>query len=167
MTAAGLMTVEEYLTLATKPLSEYREGVLYPRTMPTALHGILELLLALRLRQLGLAAAPEVTVKISATRFLIPDVVAAKQLESPYPTTPVLLCCEVMSPEDSLGKLFAKCEEYHAWGVPDCWVIDPERRSAWMYPRGGEPLRTTELLEGAGVRISLPELFAEALAATH
>jgi hypothetical protein len=69
MTAAGRMTVEEYLALDTKPLSEYREGVLYPRTKPTTLHGILELLLALRLWQLGLAAAPEVTVKISASDF--------------------------------------------------------------------------------------------------
>ena len=34
-------------------------------------------------------------------------------------------------PEDRLGAMLSKCEEYHAWGVPFCWVIDPVKRTAW------------------------------------
>lgn len=46
------------------------------------------------------------------------DVIADRKHQDPYPTDLVLLCCEILSPEDRLGATLAKCEEYHAWGVP-------------------------------------------------
>ncbi len=36
-----------------------------------------------------------------------------------------------MSPPDRLRTLATKCKKYHAWGVPHCWIIDPETRSLW------------------------------------
>ena len=39
-----------------------------------------------------------------------------------------------LSPEAVLGATLAMCEEYHAWGVPFTWVIDPVKRAAWEYP---------------------------------
>ena len=160
MGTATLIPVEEYLRYTGKPNSEYRDGVLYPKPMPTTFHGLLEFMLVVMLRKLGLQAAPEVTVRLSPTKFLIPDVVAAAFLESPYPTEPVLLCCEILSPDDRLGATFAKCEEYHTWGVPFCWVIDPVKKSAWEYHAASEPERVSEALHAGELCVNLDELFS-------
>lgn len=155
-----LMPVEEYLRLTEKPHSEYRDGVLSPKPLPTTVHGLLEFMLVVMLRRMGLQAAPEVTVRLSPTKYLVPDVVAAPVLQSPYPTDPVLLCGEVLSPEDRLGAMFSKCEEYHAWGVPYCWVIDPIKRTAWEYHSDGEPTRAADSLRAREVAVPLDELFS-------
>ena len=160
MSSTTLVPVEEYLRYSEKPNCEYREGVLYPKPMPTTFHGLLEFMLVVMLRNLGLQAAPEVTVKVSPTKFLVPDVIAAPVLQSPYPTEPVLLCCEILSPEDRLGTMLAKCEEYHAWGVPFCWVIDPVKRTAWEYHSAAEPVRMTAALHADKFAVSLEELFS-------
>jgi Uma2 family endonuclease len=160
MGGATLIPVEEYLRSTEKPNCEYREGVLYPKPTPTTFHGLLEFMLVVTLRKLGLLAVPEVTVRLSPTKYLVPDVIAAPVLRGPYPTEPVLLCCEILSPEDRLGTMLAKCEEYHAWGVPFCWVIDPVKRTAWEYHSAGEPVRVTSTLRANELSVSLEELFS-------
>ena len=160
MSTVNLVPVEEYLHYSEKPYCEYREGVLYPKPMPTMFHGVLEWILVTMLRNLGLKAAAEVTVKLSPTKYLVPDVIAAPVLEGAYPTEPVLLCCEILSPKDRLGSMLAKCEEYHAWGVPFCWVIDPIKRTAWEYHAATEPVRATGTLRAGEYAINLEELFS-------
>lgn len=153
-------SVEEYLRLSEKPTCEYRDGVLYPKAMPAKFHSELEFMLVLMLRKLGLEAVHELTVRLSPTKYLVPDVVAAPVLQNPYPTEPVLLCCEILSPEDRLGTMLAKCEEYHAWGVPYCWVIDPVKRTAWEYHAGAEPVRVSGALRAGEYAAGLDELFS-------
>jgi Uma2 family endonuclease len=160
MSTTALMPVEEYLRLSGKPTCEYRDGVLFPKPMPTKFHGALEVMLVLMLRKLGLEAYPEVSVRLSPTRYLVPDVIAAPAIQSPYPTEPVLICCEILSPDDRLGAMLAKCEEYHAWGVPFCWVIDPVKRTAWEYHAGAEPVRVSVVLGAGEYSVSLEELFS-------
>lgn len=160
MSTAALVSVEDYLRMSEKPNREYRDGVVYPKAMPTLFHGLLEYILCRLLIQQGLQAAPELTVCISERKYLVPDVCAAPRLQDPYPTEPVLLCCEVLSPEDRLGSMLAKCEEYHAWGVPFCWVIDPVKRSAWEYHAGLEPEHVIEALRAGELVVRLEELFA-------
>jgi Uma2 family endonuclease len=46
---------------------------------------------------------------------------------------PPILCVEILSPSQRPSFLFGKCEAYHAWGVPYCWVIDPVKKLAWEY----------------------------------
>lgn len=158
---ATLVSVEEYLRRTEKPNCEYRDGVLYPKPMPTLLHSLLSSMLMLLLRRAGLEAAQELTVRVSPVQYLVPDVVAARALAGPYPTEPVLLCCEVLSPDDRLSAAFAKCEEYHLWGVPYCWVVDPVKRTAWEYHRAtGEPVRVAEALQAGEYTVALPELFS-------
>jgi Uma2 family endonuclease len=128
--------------------------------MPTKLHSIVQLALATMLRSQGAQAFPELTLRLSPTKYLIPDVAVAEDFPGPYPTEAVRLCCEILSPEDRLGAMLAKCEEYHAWGVPFCWVIDPVKRAAWEYHSSGEPVRATETLRAGGLAISVDELFA-------
>jgi len=160
MSTATLVSVEEYLRMTDKPNREYRDGVLYPKPMATTSHGIIQAILAMLLRKLGLQAGSEISLRMSPTKILVPDVIADRVLQNPYPTDPVLLCCEILSPEDRLGATLAKCEEYHAWGVPFCWVIDPVKRTAWEYNAGAEPTRVTSQLHAGEIFISLEELFS-------
>jgi len=121
---------------------------------------MLEFILVTMLRKQGLDAVSEVTVRLSPTKYLVPDVIAAKAIASPYPTEPVMLCCEILSPEDRLGAMLGKCEEYHTWGVPYCWVIDPIKRTAWEYHAAAEPTRANTILMAGEYSVDLEELFA-------
>jgi Uma2 family endonuclease len=160
MSATILMPVEEYLRLTEKPYCEYREGAVSPKAMPTKFHAIIQYALLMLLRAQGVQALPELTVRISPTRYLVPDVSVAGDFPGPYPTDPVLLCCEIVSPEDRLDAMLARCEEYHAWGVPFCWVIDPDKRTAWEYHSGAEPVRVAGTLRAGDISISLDQLFS-------
>jgi Uma2 family endonuclease len=163
MSTAALVSVEDYLGRTEKPYCEYLDGVLHPKAMPTKRHALIQLFLVLLLRKQGFEALSEVTVRLSGTKFLVPDVIAAKTIRNPYPTEPVLLCAEILSPTDRLGATLAKCELYHAWGVPFCWVIDPEKQTAWQYHAGGEPERTDQggVLQAGELSVRLEELFSE------
>ena len=154
------MPVDEYLRLTEKPYREYRDGDVSAKTMPTKLHSVIQYALLMLLRNQGVQPLPELTVRISASKYLVPDVVVTDDFPGPYPTEPVLLCCEILSPEDRLGATFSKCEEYHAWGVPFCWVVDPVKRTAWEYHLSGEPVRVAESLRAGELTVSLAELFA-------
>ena len=163
MSAAAIVSVEDYLHRTEKPYCEYIDGVLYPKAMPTKLHALVQFMLITLLRKQCVEALSEVSVRLNATKFLIPDVIAAPTIQSPYPTEPVLLCVEILSPDDRVGAMLAKCELYHAWGVPFCWVIDPEKQTAWLYNSGGEPERIERggTLTAGELSVRLEELFSE------
>jgi Uma2 family endonuclease len=165
MSATATVSVEDYLRRTEKPYCEYVDGVLYPKTMPTKLHAVIQLMLQILLRQQGVEALAEMHVRLSPTKYLIPDVIAAPTIQSPYPTEPVLLCVEILSPGDRLGATLAKCEDYHAWGVPYCWVIDPEKQTAWQYASGSEPEHIARggTLTAGQLSVRLEELFSELL----
>jgi Uma2 family endonuclease len=163
MSTAGFVSVEEYLDRTEKPYCEYIDGVLYPKAMPNVPHARIQYLLLMLLQRQGIEALAEVTVRLSATEYLIPDVIAARTLQSPYPTDPVLLCIEILSPTDRIGEMLAKCEQYHSWGVPFCWVIDPDKQSARQHHAGLEPERVGQsgVLHAGELNVELDELFAE------
>jgi len=79
-----------------------------------------------------------------------------------YRSRHFLLAIEILSPDDRLGATLAKCEEYHAWGTPYCWVIDPEKQTAWEFHKGGEPTRLESqgTLHAGDIEVSLAALFA-------
>jgi len=160
MTTRALMPVEEYLRLTGKPYREYRDGLVTAKAMPTKFHSLIQYALLMLLRSKSHQAFPELTVRVSEARYLVPDVAVAGDFPGPYPTEPVLLCCEILSPEDRLGATFSKCEEYHTWGVPFCWVIDPVKRTAWEYHNGAEPVRVAGVLQAGEISVNLDELFS-------
>ena len=160
MSNVTLVPVAEYLRLTEKPNREYRDGVLFPKSMPTKLHSIIQRVLMTLLPNQGAQPFPELTLCLSSTKYLIPDIAVADDFPGPYPTEPVRLCCEILSPDDRLGTMLAKCEEYHAWGVPFCWVIDPVKKAAWEYHLGGEPSRVSGSLRAGDIAVKLDHLFA-------
>ncbi len=165
-TSTALVSIDEYLTSLYKPGREYIDGILREKPMPTWDHGAIQSRLAQLINdQFGeFAAATEITVRVSESRFFVPDVVVQRktELQRPYPVKPVHLVIEVLSPEDRMSDAIAKCEEYHAWGVRFCWLIDPEERFAWNYEAGHRPLQihSGDHLRAGLVEISLSDLFA-------
>jgi Uma2 family endonuclease len=161
VSSAALISVEEYFRITEKPYREYRDGAISIKSWPDWNHSIMQSETTTRLRAHGVESLFELTCVLSPTKYLIPDVIAAMHIQDPYPTEPVLLCCEILSPDqETLEAMLAKCEEYHAWGVPFCWVLDPVKRAAWEYPSAGEPARATAELRAGEIAISLEELFA-------
>ena len=161
-TTSTLVSVEEYLRRTEKPNAEYEDGIVYPKPMPSFSHAIVQKRSVNALDRQGAIALPELTVRLTPTKYLVPDVAVVRKIEGDYPTQPVELCIEILSPEQGLGEMLAKCEKYHAWGVPYCWVIDPEKQTAWEYHAGGEPVKLDRagVLRAGELAISLEELFS-------
>ncbi|MBV8846537.1 MAG: Uma2 family endonuclease [Bryobacterales bacterium] len=163
-TPTTLVSVEDYLARTEKPNAEYEDGVIYPKPMRTFSHSELEYTTTHLLREQGVIALPELTMRVSTSpmKFLVPDVAVVRRIEGDYLTEPAILCVEILSPEQRLGEMLAKCELYHAWGVPYCWVIDPGKRSAWEYHKNGEPVKLAPngTLRAGELSVPLSSLFA-------
>lgn len=58
--------------------------------------------------------------------------------------------------------MLAKCEEYHAWGVPYGWVFNPENEMAWEYHQGEIPERRPagQAIRVGEIEIPVADLFA-------
>jgi len=163
-TPTTLVSVEEYLARTEKPNAEYEDGVVSPKPMPSFSHSELEYSATRLLREQGAIALPELTVRVSTRpmKFLVPDVAVVRRIEGDYLTEPAILCIEILSPEQRLGEMLAECEQYHAWGVPYCWVIDPGKRTAWEYHKDLEPVKVAPngTLRAGDLGVSPSDLFA-------
>jgi Uma2 family endonuclease len=160
MSTATLVSVDDFLKITEKPYREYRDGIVTSKSMPTKFHSLIMLALSNLLQQQGVKAYPELTLRLSPSKYLVPDVTVAADFPGDYPTDPVFLCCEILSPDDRLGATLGKCEEFHAWGVPHCWIIDPVKRTAWEYHRDSEPTKVESTLNAAHLTVPLQSLFA-------
>jgi hypothetical protein len=71
------VSVEEYLKTDYEPNCEYLDGVLVPKPLPDHIHSKLQKLLILMLagteEKYGLDPLPELHIRITATRFRVPD----------------------------------------------------------------------------------------------
>jgi Uma2 family endonuclease len=140
------MSIEEYIDAYIlhsdrEPACEYVDGFLVPKAMGTRKHGRvaanLGYLILTHYRD-RFRVSMEQHVRNRATRFRIPDI--AVEVRKPefgqYPEVddPVYLCVEIVSPPDTVEGLLSKCRgEYHPWGVPYCWVLDPDTCQGWEY----------------------------------
>ena len=169
--APDYLSIEQFKQLyqGEKPHYEYWFGEAIQKSMPTSLHGLVQLVLGMLLLQRGWKAGSEVRLKVSDVAHPVPDLVAnSTSMESPYPQGPVDLCVEILSPNDSLRVVFSKAAHYLDWEIGSVWIIDAERRKAYSMslqsPRPVELGISDALTAGSGERaiaIPLSELFAE------
>jgi Uma2 family endonuclease len=172
ITNTALVSVNEYIARfvdgSEKPTCEYLDGQLIQKSMGTKNHSQVQSnltqLIGFRYDD-TLNPLPELTTRLREGQFYVPDL-AVEELAKPIPgrypdpNHPVLLCVEIVSPPDRVGKLFGKCEEYHKWGVPYCWVIDPDRKIAWEYfPGDLEPRKVAESLSAGPIQLELADVF--------
>ena len=52
-------------------------------------------------------------------------------------STPPLLCIEILSPGDTLNRIWERTRDYLAIGIPVCWMIDPLAKRAWSVTDAG------------------------------
>jgi Uma2 family endonuclease len=140
--SALTMSVEEYLNTTFRPDVDYVDGVIEERNVGEWDHGALTLAIARllqdRQQEWGVRVAPEVRVQVLPTNFRIPDVcvVDARYPREQIVRRPPLLCVEVVSPRDRLARLVQRAKEFHAMGVGDVWIFDPQTGKVWVSTPG-------------------------------
>ena len=137
MSSATLISVDEFLKSAYKPACEYIDGVLRPKPMPTKLHALIQFLIVSLLRAQNVDALAEVCVRVTPTKFFVPDVIADSRIQDPYPTEPVILCVEILSPDDEPGETMARVSDYLHAGTSAVWMIDPYKRRVFVADHNG------------------------------
>lgn len=130
-----------------------------PGRLPTKLHSKLQSLIVAMLKVLGYFAYVEVTLRVAPNWEPIPDVIAELEASTgPYPTKPVDIVVEILSPEDEFSFVQDKCKRYSNIGVNDILVLDPIRHTSWVWHShmkclvfvGSQASGASPLLDSAG-----------------
>jgi len=166
MSAAALISLEDYLKASCEPACEYLDGELFQKAMGGRPHARLQSLLSrvlFRFEELGLCqVVVEQSVLVREGAVLIPDVCLLRADDSSenLVTIPALLCIEILSPSDRFSYTVKKCREYLNWGVPFCWILDPEERNAWVSDASGlHPVPAGGMVEAGPFSLALAEIF--------
>lgn len=163
------ISVGEYLATSYRPDCDYVDGEVLERNLGEKEHSLLQrafiFLFLMNRAAWGVEVFPELRVQISATRFRIPDItVTAAGLEwTRILRTPALLFVEILSPEDTLGRIRQRVDDYLNFGTEHIWIVDPELRKAYVCSKTGfqEPENGVLAIPGSPIRVVLSELFAE------
>jgi Uma2 family endonuclease len=150
VSATTHLTLEQFHSLEAQsdgPRLEYWFGEAVSKAMPTWLHATLQWILIELFESAGYYAAGEVELRIDPRWQPKPDVVAATFLEEPYPTRPIEIVAEVLSPEDQPGRVLDKCREYERIGIQQIYIFDPGKRTAWIWGGWQQGLVTIDRLE--------------------
>ncbi len=141
-TAVHLLTLEEFREryAEEKPYYEYWFGEAVQKSLPTWLHSLLQGILTELLSRSGYRSGPEVELRIDPAWQPKADVAAAVVVEQPYPTRPIDVVAEILSPDDRMSRVFEKCRQYARIGIWKIFVLDPELRYAWERSRETENL---------------------------
>lgn len=137
-----LVSVQEYLHADYEPDVDYVDGRLEDRHVGEHDHGFPQTLIGTiftnHRRDWGVHTVTDVRVQIAPTRFRVPDVAVlwASDPRTPVLRQPPLIAIEILSPEDRLSRFTEKLEDYVAFGVPNIWVVDPQKRRAARYQDG-------------------------------
>ncbi len=164
----ALVSAEEYLNTSYSPDCDYVDGELVERNVGEFDHADLQAEivthLRTRYRKSGWIAVVEQRVQVAPTRFRVPDVCVARA-EKPMPQifrTPPVVVIEILSPEDRVGVMQKRIDDYLAFGVPNIWVVDPQERRAFVHTADGSVESKDLVLRASGceIQLPLPEIFA-------
>jgi Uma2 family endonuclease len=136
MAVAALVPLEEYLSTSYSPDCDYVEGRLVERNVGEFDHGFLQFAIPAALSALGLRVYPEVRCQVRADRFRVPDVLVlapGQKRERRYQKTAPYIVIEILSPEDRVGELREKRDDYLAMNVPNIWVVDRDARTLTVH----------------------------------
>lgn len=163
------VSVEEYLRSSYEPDVDFVDGVLEDRNLGELDHSALQRRLLLLLCSLSASLEsrtfPETRVQVSATRFRVPDLCV---LDEGFPDTTIihkapLLCLEVLSPEDRMPRVLARCRDFLAMGVREVWVFDPMRQTAQRILADGSVtlVQGRLTLSGTEIVLDLKQVFRD------
>ncbi|MGH9629907.1 MAG: Uma2 family endonuclease, partial [Bryobacteraceae bacterium] len=101
-----LVSIGEYLSSSYDPDMDYVDGELEDRCVGEKDHAKLQLKMVKMLDGFGWFAIIETRMRVSPTRFRVPDVcVYEKEPDEQVFTKPPLLVIEVLSPEDRMARM--------------------------------------------------------------
>jgi Uma2 family endonuclease len=156
------LTLEEFRSRYRhqKPYFEYWFGEPIQKTTPTWLHAVLQGIMREALRRAGYKSGSEVELKIDPEWEPVPDVVATLKPIRDYPTEPVEIVVEILSPDDTLMQLIKKCRQYERIRTERIFVLDPVDKLAWQWNSGNlEPI--TQLLLPNGTALALEQIWQQ------
>lgn len=147
-----------------RPDVEYVRGEIVERGMPDLVHSGVQQRLIVIFSTLEdphrLYAFPELRLKLAEDVFRVPDVTvfSGAPPSQLVPDRPPFCVVEIVSRDDRYTELLQKLDEYHRWGVPHVWVVDPWLERLSVYD-GSDLRQTAELgLPGTDRRVTIGEL---------
>jgi Uma2 family endonuclease len=167
MASKTLVPVGAYLRMSFDGIEpDYLDGELKERHLGSTPHfqaqeRLLEFFRSLK-QSHSLFAYPEVTLRISPTRYRVADVAVFRgQPKQKIPSEPTEFVIEIVSEDDRWVDIQEKLAEYNAWGIRHVWLIDPWTRKLHICGETGmHEVAAFEAPEFA-VRLSAAEIFAE------
>jgi len=142
-TQTTLITLKEYRERYENEHGvEYWFGEVVRKSMVSWNHGILAMILGQFFTELGYVSGTEIDLRVDPNWEPRPDVMAmlSPDLSERYPTKPVAIVAEILSPTDSMTHVFEKCGHYARVGVEQIFVFDPEGKKAWQWNKHTEAL---------------------------
>ncbi|MGA2116231.1 MAG: Uma2 family endonuclease [Bryobacteraceae bacterium] len=158
MASTTSVAIEQYLSTVYEPEMDYVDGELEDRNVGEKDHSKLQAKL-IRLLPATLAVFPEVRIRVSASRFRVPDVcIYLQEPDEQVFTSPPLAVVEILSPEDRMVRMQRKLEDYYAMGCRNVWILDPRGRKAYRYD-GSAVAEVQGSLDAGEVTLPLEKLF--------
>jgi Uma2 family endonuclease len=139
-----LVSLDQYLRYPNdfEPDADYVDGEIEPRPMGVYDHANWQRVLMewflLNAKQWNIRVLPELRIRITPTRYRIPDVVVfdrSRPIEQIL-THPPIAVFEILSPEDRMSRMTIKLADYEAMGIPTIRVIDPTTRAISEFRNG-------------------------------
>jgi Uma2 family endonuclease len=166
--ATTLISISEYLAVTYRPDREYIDGVIQERNLGEYEHARLQAALVIwfgtHQREWNIRVLPEQRIRVSATRYRIPDVavLSREQPIEPVFTQPPLLLLEILSKDDTLRSLEERITDYLDFGVANIWILDPALERAWVATRGRleAPADGVLRIPGSPIVLPLADLFS-------
>jgi Uma2 family endonuclease len=164
MTAA--ISAEEYLATSYPDGDrEYLDGQVSERNMGEYRHGRLQAVIAswLLVHYPQFWTVVETRFRITRSRYRIPDVCLGP--DTPPESGPILaapfLAIEIVSPDDRVGDMQDRIDDYLGAGVKYIWVINPMSRRAHIHTADGIREVKDGILrtENPAIEVPLSELF--------
>jgi Uma2 family endonuclease len=136
--AQGTWSEQEYLDLKGNRLIEFSSGIVEVLTMPTAAHQLILLFLSDLLRAfvkpagLGHVLIAPFRIRLWEAKYRQPDVMFMRAEHDARRSNEFWdgadLVMEIVSEDDRRRDVETKRFEYARAGIPEYWIIDPQRR---------------------------------------
>ncbi len=162
MPAATQVSVNEYLSTTYRPDREYVDGEIVERNVGKRPHSRAQINLASFLRarekEWRIYALTEQRVRVSPTRFRIPDVCAllADAADEDVVSHPPFLCVEILSKDDTMNSVADRLDDFLLMGVENVWLIDPRKQRGYRYTKEGMLQATDGVMRTSNPAISVP-----------
>jgi len=164
--ALHLISEEQYLHTSYRPDCNFVDGVVLERNSGQFDHSFLQPLLTSPFwnnrKNWGVLGLVEQRLRVRRGKYRVPDVLAVPldyDRSQKVAAIAPLLCIEILSPEDTMPRILERCADYHALGVPETWIFDPETKQAFIARDLTVKQVTADLLRCGKIEFNLDELF--------